>query len=273
MKTIETRHAGVGDLAVGLWIAEGARRAGEPIGFVPGPFDDVVRLFGHVRVDAPSEDCLGVGMSSPSYQEELRTAAARTPRATRWQRTVGWDYAPARPPLGDCGEEAEGWARGMAGEGPLVAIAPRANWHTRTLPRQKWLRVAWDLERRGVRTIAVDGAQATVKDFPLHAYGFGWPHVLALLRRATLVAGNDSGIAHLAATIGRPTVAAMGPTDPEVVFGHCLDAVRPLRAETVPCVGCHFAAGTPFSVACDHGCEALDALPWERVRDAILEGL
>jgi ADP-heptose:LPS heptosyltransferase len=38
----------------------------------------------------------------------------------------------------------------------------------------------------------------------------------ALLQGASLFLGNDSGVAHLAAGLGRPTVAVFGPTDPQV---------------------------------------------------------
>lgn len=53
--------------------------------------------------------------------------------------------------------------------------------------------------------------------------------VAALLRRARLCVGNDSGISHLAAAVGTPTLALFGPTDP-VVWGPVGAAARTLRA-------------------------------------------
>ncbi len=38
--------------------------------------------------------------------------------------------------------------------------------------------------------------------------------MIALMRRAALVIGGDSGPVHLAAALGRPVVALFGPTDP-----------------------------------------------------------
>ncbi len=38
----------------------------------------------------------------------------------------------------------------------------------------------------------------------------------SLLARAALYIGNDSGVAHLSARLGRPTVALFGPTDPAI---------------------------------------------------------
>lgn len=271
MRTIDARLGGVGDLAVALWIAEGARRAGDSIGVVSGSRGAVTAAFGHAEAASPSDDALELGTDSPAYQTELRTAEDASPRTVRWQRTVGWEYAAARPVLGDLGAEARAFAAAMAEPGrPLVVIAPRTDYVVRRLPSQKWLRVAIALEAAGVRTVAIDGRKSAVEAFPHYAHGFGWASVLALLARAAVVAGNDSGIPHLSATLGIPTVAAVGPTDPRVVFGHALDAVTPLRTAAVPCAGCHFLAGRGYGRACDHGCEALQTLPWEAVRDAIL---
>jgi ADP-heptose:LPS heptosyltransferase len=45
-----------------------------------------------------------------------------------------------------------------------------------------------------------------------------WPLLptAALIGQATVFVGNDSGLSHLAAALGRPTVAIFGPTDPEI---------------------------------------------------------
>jgi ADP-heptose:LPS heptosyltransferase len=45
-----------------------------------------------------------------------------------------------------------------------------------------------------------------------------WPLLptMALIGQATVFVGHDSGLTHLAAVLGRPTVAIFGPTDPEI---------------------------------------------------------
>jgi ADP-heptose:LPS heptosyltransferase len=45
-----------------------------------------------------------------------------------------------------------------------------------------------------------------------------WPMIptAALIAQATVFVGHDSGLTHLAAALGRPTVAIFGPTDPEI---------------------------------------------------------
>jgi ADP-heptose:LPS heptosyltransferase len=68
-----------------------------------------------------------------------------------------------------------------------------------------WLFVAGPAER-GVEP--PKGA-VVARDWPLRRLG-------AALARAGLVLGNDSGVSHLAAAAGAPTLALFGPTDPAV---------------------------------------------------------
>ncbi len=46
--------------------------------------------------------------------------------------------------------------------------------------------------------------------------GFSLPRLAALLSECRLFLGSDSGVSHLAALVGIPTVAIFGPTDPAV---------------------------------------------------------
>ena len=271
-RTIDSRPAGMGDAVVGLWIAEGARARGERILFVDNGHGDIVRAFGHETVSEPSEDCMALGYGTRTYHDEFLCGPVDgTPRTRLWQRTMGWDYEPRCPTLRPLPDDASGWGQGMRNDGPFVAIAPKANVGSRTAPIQKWLRVAWALQHAGIRTIAIDSSREVVEAFPFYVYGFNWPHVLALLSRAAVVAGNDSGIAHLSASLGVPTVVAMGPTDPGVVFGHCPERVTLVRTDQVDCVGCHFMGSRGFQLACDRGCEALEMLGWQQMRDAVVE--
>lgn len=273
-RTYDASGAGVGDLAIGLWIAEGARLGGAEIQFVRSGYDQVVEAFGFRTADVPSSDCLPVGGASLAYAEELDTSVHdRLPRTLRWQRTVGWEFTPARPRLANRPEDAVAWANGVIGNRPTLVIAPRAAHTSRSLPIQKWIRIAWALHAEGIHTIAIDRAKDVVEPFPFFAFGYDWHHVLALLSKATVVAGNDSGITHLAATLGVPTVAALGPTDQSIVFGHCLDVVRVVGMPSVSCFGCHFRYDKGYRVACDHGCEALPVTPWQSLEAEIRAAL
>lgn len=135
------------------------------------------------------------------------------------------------------------------------------------------MRLAWSLHSEGIHTVAIDRSKDVVEPFPFFAFGYDWNHVLALLGKASVVAGNDSGITHLAATVGVPTVAALGPTDRSIVFGHCLDVLRSVGMESVNCFGCHFRYDKGYRIACDHGCEALARTPWESLEAEIRAAL
>jgi ADP-heptose:LPS heptosyltransferase len=50
----------------------------------------------------------------------------------------------------------------------------------------------------------------------VRATDLGLPQVAAILARCRLSLGNDSGVSHLAAAIGVPTIAVFGPTNPAV---------------------------------------------------------
>jgi heptosyltransferase-2 len=73
-------------------------------------------------------------------------------------------------------------------------------------------------------------------DAPLLAKGFSLPEVASLIEGCRVFIGNDSGITHMAAALGVPTVAIFGPTDPGVWAprGENVTVVRP----EVPCSPC-----------------------------------
>lgn len=237
-------------------------------------YDPIVRAFGHVAIPEPTADCMLLGGGSRVYDEELKTSVEdASPRSLRWQRTMGWSFHPCRPQLGGLIDAAIAWATSMVEAQAVVVIAPRSAHGSRSLPMQKWIRVAWALQEEGVRTIAIDRDQDAVQHFPFYAYGYDWQHVLALLSLSAVVAANDSGIAHLSATIGRPTVVAMGPTIGTIIFGHSTDVVRQVTSEQIECRGCHFRFEKGYRVACDYGCEVLSMISWSRLKSEIRSAL
>ncbi len=94
------------------------------------------------------------------------------------------------------------------------------------------------------------------------------PEVLGVLSHAALFVGNDSGISHLSAAVGAPTVVVFGPTDPEGTRpwdGPRADG-RPARVAVVRrpplCAPCRFRV-CPL----DHACMA--AVSVEDVREGV----
>jgi ADP-heptose:LPS heptosyltransferase len=113
--------------------------------------------------------------------------------------------------------------------GPILAIAPGANWVGKTWPAERFAEVA-------TRLLGPDGPLAdgrllilgdendreagqTLKLAVSRGRTIGAPGQLdlltsyACLKRARLFIGNDSGAMHLAAAAGAPTLGLFGPSD------------------------------------------------------------
>jgi ADP-heptose:LPS heptosyltransferase len=116
-----------------------------------------------------------------------------------------------------------------AGEGPILAMAPAANWVGKTWLAERFAKVARDLlgpDGRmaggrlmvlggpGDRRDAVPVLSALPRDRVIDLVGREDLLVLyAALKRARLFIGGDSGLMHMAAAAGAPTLGLFGPSD------------------------------------------------------------
>ena len=106
---------------------------------------------------------------------------------------------------------------------PIVALAPTANWAPKVWPADRFAAAFTRLLPDAVPLVlggpglteaamaapllaALPNAIDLVGKLPL-------PRVAAALHRATLFIGNDSGLMHLSAAAGAPTIGLFGPTD------------------------------------------------------------
>ncbi len=131
----------------------------------------------------------------------------------------------------------------------LIAIAPMAARADKTWPIDRYV----ELTRRllagpcaGLRVGVVAGPYEDHVVAPFTALGssqivpmVGNPdlmEVAAALARCRLFVGNDSGISHLAAAVGTPTLALFGPTEPAnyAPRGRCARVVRAPRRNGLP---------------------------------------
>ncbi len=113
-------------------------------------------------------------------------------------------------------------------DAPLIALhpgsgSPRKNWpleNWRTLgewlltrtPQPRLLLIGGEADHEHLDTLATAWRGNPVllaRDLPL-------PHLAALLARCRLYLGHDSGISHLAAAAGSPSLLLFGPTDPAI---------------------------------------------------------
>jgi heptosyltransferase-2 len=105
----------------------------------------------------------------------------------------------------------------------LVALHPGSGGEHKVWPADRWATVIrWLRERHGRDILLIggeadDSARRALAPFNLPtAWNLPLPHLAAVLERCALFAGHDSGITHLAAAVGIPTLALFGPTSPEI---------------------------------------------------------
>jgi len=131
--------------------------------------------------------------------------------------------------------------------GPLLAVAPAANWIGKAWPAERFAALVTDLLGHGGflqdgRLLLLGGEEdRATTDVVAAAIGpervvsaVGFPSLLttyAMLRRARLFVGNDSGMMHLAAAAGAPTLGLFGPTD-DRLYAPWGEHSRVVRGET-----------------------------------------
>lgn len=107
-----------------------------------------------------------------------------------------------------------------------IALHPGSGSPKKCWPGERFADLARALEAKGRQTVLIEGpADAPAFETFDARYGNGpairWRHaplpgLAAALSLCERYVGNDSGITHLAAAVGVPTLALFGPTDPTV---------------------------------------------------------
>ena len=269
------------------WIAEGAKAIGRTMAFVDrrgvSHRDDAataaLEILGQQLVpDNPHAYVMPLVHGGELYKYELRVRGTLIPKTFLWQNVLPIRCQPARPvwKLTDedfaKADELMRWFNPFGG--PALILSPYSTVHLRNWPLHKWIRLARMFERRGVATLAVHSGTKGLEKFPHYAGGLPLRTTAAAILRSDGVVGNDSGIAHLAGTLGIRSFPLMGPTDPVCVYGYAPE-FHPIRVDRsrVKCVGCHFKGEAGFSYACDEGCEALYMLGVEEVFEQLCSQL
>jgi ADP-heptose:LPS heptosyltransferase len=134
------------------------------------------------------------------------------------------------------------------GSGPILAVAPAANWMGKAWPAERFALMAVQLMQKGQpfekgRLLILGGpddrrsAEPLRRSLPRERWIdlTGQVDLLtayACLKRARLFVGNDSGLMHLAAAAGVPTVGLFGPSDERLYapWGEFSRVVRGPRA-------------------------------------------
>lgn len=153
---------------------------------------------------------------------------------------------------------------------PFALLHPGAGWGNKRYPAARWGEVASRLAAAAalpIWVVAGSGEESLAEEVAAASGGAARAAVVprldqlaALVRRASLVVGGDTGPLHLAHALGRPALFVMGPTDParHGPYGHPERAV----AHRLPCSFCYQRFAT--AKAC-----LLDIRPFEITQAAI----
>jgi heptosyltransferase III len=128
-----------------------------------------------------------------------------------------------------------------------IFLHPGSGSRRKVWPLERLTAVGRVLEKRaGARILVIlgpaEGAEArTVFEeagfrSPVFVKGLSIPDLASVLAEGCLLVGNDSGVSHLAASLGLPTVAVFGPTDPRLWAPRSERAVVVRRP--IPCSPC-----------------------------------
>lgn len=129
---------------------------------------------------------------------------------------------------------------------PMALMHPAAAFATKTWPVENFARTAEYLQTLGLSTVAVAGPseKAVLQDLaresgaPVAAFSdLSLPEITALARRASLFVGNDSGIAHIAAAVGTPSVVVFGSSNINF-WRPWTDAPNEVVSRPFPCRPC-----------------------------------
>jgi ADP-heptose:LPS heptosyltransferase len=157
---------------------------------------------------------------------------AHDPRPPRGTHASAWLARAAEPIAGGGGREppvceatpaeaalAAEWLARLPPD--FLAVHPGSGSRAKNWPADRFAALLFALGANG-KYLLVEGPADAEAAQPLEAGAAAVacslpPRVLgAILSRARVYVGNDSGVSHLAAAWGAPTVALFGPTDPAV---------------------------------------------------------
>jgi ADP-heptose:LPS heptosyltransferase len=153
----------------------------------------------------------------------LRAAGGGGPRYAAFGASMG--LTPPPLPVVWTAPADEARAAAVLGDGPLIGFGPTANWDGKIWPAERFVALFHALAPRwpGLRPVIFAGpgaaerraAAPVLEALPnaVDAVGqLSLTEVAAGMKRLVLFVGNDSGLMHIAAAAGAPTLGLFGPS-------------------------------------------------------------
>jgi hypothetical protein len=263
---VDQGAGGLGDGCQGLWVVAGlAEETGKPVRFNCGaaalPWMDLfdvpgvsVGLSAKIHNELPTPGAVQMNLG---YTNERATRIAE-PRWERYMRNVGATRM-VRPRLRD----ESGVRNGGVDFRNHVVLCPWSSGRWSEWSVHAWLDLESRLNRAGYPTVVLHKSPDRCERFKgRKLVGRSPDEVAGVMLNAACVVGIDSGLAHLAGTLGVPTVVIGGATDVRRIFG-CYPTATCVQGE-LPCSGC-FNMGPDVNDTCRDNCANLHSVTPERV--------
>jgi ADP-heptose:LPS heptosyltransferase len=163
-------------------------------------------------------------------------------------------------------------AAGLRTGAAFALLHPAAAFDTKTWAASNFARVVEHLAARGLATIAVAAPNEskileelrTQSRAPVVSFtDLSLPELSALAARASLFVGNDSGVAHMAAAVGAPSVVVFGSSN-VANWRPWGSAPNEVVREEMPCAPCPGYTCSEFDAP-----ECIRRVPAERVTAAV----
>jgi heptosyltransferase-2 len=220
----ETRSIEYG--ALSSFFAKGADLPAELVAYF-GSFDLIVSyLFdpdgifeANLRRCGPMQIVVGPAKLGPNEHAALQLA--------RPLASLGLRTAIAPPQLFPSEQDHAAAALLLGGDAEeMIAVHPGSGSATKNWPVAKWIAVAERLLSQRQRLVVIGGEadepqmieiRRACRSMPIrYVVNEPLPIVAAVLARCAAFVGHDSGISHIAAAVGTPSVLLFGATDPRV---------------------------------------------------------
>ncbi len=280
-RIIDLHGKGIGDVVVACWLLHSARQAGESLQINPRGRRDVCRLFALEPDEITERETANWAKTDGlGHRREYAAVENGKPlsRFRSWAEALGMDdLAPVRPPYMEAPEDGDWatteWNKSSAPKQMRIAMFPETAWLIRQWPKAYFMDLATKLKTSDTAVVMVGRHKKAVADMGSRWYaGFSMGRMAALVKRANLVIGSDSGPAHIAGAIGTQTRVLGGPTDIDLVFAHDPNIRRlGFTPDTLTCHPCHYSPRRGYRVACKvGGCRALMLQTPETIFDQLL---